>query len=403
VSEFSLRYLSWKALTDPKYKDTQIAIVVGGGQKGATDLIDRVRGLFDKKLGIWFDTKVTEIILPTNVLIRAYAANNISALRGKHNIVCVLVDEASYINIADHQKIRDAIEPYRSKMDCQILLVSTPQVPGDLLYNIFNEEQDSGYTKLSLDYRHGLGYIFTEDEIREAQRKRSFESEFNLRWASGENSCFHTQDIDAAINTSYSPSDSISRSPTIFRSLGADFGLSSSRTGIVITQHCNGRIQVIYAKEFEKPLMSEMCDTIVDLANYYPNTLCFLDASTIGAVQMCKELVGDHDLRTWSSVKEQHVSDMSMRYPYGVKIVPVVFNSVNTRKMLSDMNDLLVARKIDIHPSFSELILAIKTAKADDTWSLHKHSPNAGKHLDLFDAGRLSLMNWRKRSEIITV
>jgi hypothetical protein len=63
VTEFFLRLMAWLCLRDNNYRNSQMCIVTGPNQDIAIKLIKRMKGLFESKLEITFDTKETVLEL----------------------------------------------------------------------------------------------------------------------------------------------------------------------------------------------------------------------------------------------------------------------------------------------------------------------------------------------------
>ena len=63
VTEFMLRFMAWLCLKDDDYKNSQMVIVTGPNQELAIKLIKRMKGLFQDKLDVTFDSKETVLEL----------------------------------------------------------------------------------------------------------------------------------------------------------------------------------------------------------------------------------------------------------------------------------------------------------------------------------------------------
>jgi len=59
VTEFFLRFMAWLCLRNNDYRNSQMCIVTGPNQELAIKLIKRMKGLFEEKLGLTFDSKET--------------------------------------------------------------------------------------------------------------------------------------------------------------------------------------------------------------------------------------------------------------------------------------------------------------------------------------------------------
>ena len=83
-----------------------------------------------------------------------------------------------------------AVEGASTKSDPWIVFVSTPNKPGGFIESFLNEPE-SKYYKLKLDYRTGLGKIYTDDEIAEAKLdSTSFDREYDLKFLGYVGTCF---------------------------------------------------------------------------------------------------------------------------------------------------------------------------------------------------------------------
>jgi hypothetical protein len=63
VTEFFLMLMAWLCFRNDHYKNSQICIVTGPNIDIIIKLIKRMKGLFEPKLGITFDSKETVIEL----------------------------------------------------------------------------------------------------------------------------------------------------------------------------------------------------------------------------------------------------------------------------------------------------------------------------------------------------
>ena len=79
-------------------------------------------------------------------------------------------------------------------------MVSTPNVPGGLFYNIENEPEDTClYKRLKLDYKYGVGKIYTEEEIEKAKQSPAFDREYGLQYLGKIGNIFNPSQINKTI------------------------------------------------------------------------------------------------------------------------------------------------------------------------------------------------------------
>jgi hypothetical protein len=95
VTEFFLRLMAWLCLRNDDYRSSQMCIVTGPNIDIAIKLIKRMKGLFQPKLGVTFDSKETVLEL-NGCTIEAYPSNHIDTYRALENPKFILLDEADF-------------------------------------------------------------------------------------------------------------------------------------------------------------------------------------------------------------------------------------------------------------------------------------------------------------------
>jgi hypothetical protein len=152
VTEFFLRLMAWLCLRNEDYRNSQICIVTGPNIDIAIKLIKRMKGLFEPKLGITFDSKETVLEL-NGCTIEAYPSNHIDAYRALDNPKFILIDEGDFFRKGEQEDVRHVSERYIAKSDPYIVMVSTPNGPGGLFESIEKEPEETCiYKRLLLDY-----------------------------------------------------------------------------------------------------------------------------------------------------------------------------------------------------------------------------------------------------------
>jgi hypothetical protein len=168
ITEFVLRYMAWLCVKDDSLKGAQMCIVTGPRIELAVTLIDRLKGLFTSAEKqpfslIRFDTKET-VIEPNGCHIEAYPSHHLDSMRGLTNVSYIYLDEADFFPPGQQLDARDVSERYIAKSNPHIVMVSTPNAPEGLFERIEKEpEQSCLYTRLFLDYTHGVNKIYTSD------------------------------------------------------------------------------------------------------------------------------------------------------------------------------------------------------------------------------------------------
>src|ERR671923_2940687 len=212
VTEFFLRFMAWLCLRNNDYRNSQMCIVTGPNIDIAIKLIKRMKGLFEHKLGITFDSKETVLEL-NGCTIEAFPSNHLDAYRALANPKFILIDEGDFFRKGEQEDVRHVSERYIAKSDPYIVMVSTPNAPGGLFERIEKEPESTClYKRLYLDYTVGLGKIYTTEEIERAKQSPSFEREYGLKYLGRIGNTFLSSDIEKGISSqsSLSPSSSIS-------------------------------------------------------------------------------------------------------------------------------------------------------------------------------------------------
>ena len=299
VTEFMLRYMAWLCLKNSNIRNSQMCIVTGPRIELAITLIDRMKGLFheaDSVLNrvqiVSFKTKETVIEL-NGVHIEAYPSHHLDAMRGLTNVSFIYLDEADFFPIGQQQDARDVSERYIAKSNPWIVMVSTPNAPDGLFDKIEREPEETClYKRLFLDYTYGLNRIYTKEEIEKAKASPSFEREYNLKYLGKVGNVFHTLDIESALCTQKEGQEMMnwSTSTMVGRSMGIDVAWGdTSKFAIVITQYRNNKVEVFYAESFEKPLMNEIINHIMQLKQRHHITKIYVDGANPEVIRELKK------------------------------------------------------------------------------------------------------------------
>src|SRR5215211_6828376 len=385
ITEFSLRYMCWKALTGDRaqYANSKMVIVTGPNIKLAIELINRIRHIFFDRLGVIFESEKTKIILPyNNVTIEAFPSNHVDSFRGLPKVSIVLIDEGDFFAPGEQVAVRDAAERYLGKSRAKIFLVSTPYEPGGLMEKI-QKEENSIYKKIQLNYEAGLNKIFTPQEIARAKESPSFEREYNLRYAYDIGNVLTEQLIQRCLDIKYDPDLVVYECP---KCIGIDEGYGSSKFAIVVTQFMDRRIQVLYAEEFDRPDPFEMERLALDLTRKYSlfegttqNGQLIVDGSNVNFIKSMKHMLNEN----------VHYEKEKPEDGIWKRVRPINFGTTHTQ-LLSNMIELVAKGYVAIDPKFENLLNQLRVAQMDANLSLIKKPLT----LDLVDAFRLSLFGF---------
>jgi hypothetical protein len=382
ITEFVLRFMSWLATRDDTYRNAQFPIVCGPNQDIAIKLIKRIKLLFES-LGLYFATKETVIEL-NGCHIEAFPSNHLDAYRSLVSPKFIFIDEGDFFRESDQADVRNVSERYIAKSNPWIVMVSTPNAPGQLFETI-EREKDSLYHRIFLDYTYGLGKIYSQMEIAIAKTSPSFEREYNLKYLGSIGNLIPFQDVDSAIEEYPLANNSSSK---VFPTwIGIDPGFSSSQFAICIVQWKDDKLNVVHTELLDRPLYTDALHLIRSLVqNYFPCKV-FIDGSAAHLIHELKHGYGEYInyesvdpdvMRSWIS--------SSCREPL---IVPVNFQQMH-KEMAKHTVKVMAHRRVRIHPKFDKLITALKSATVkDDEYSIDK--PKSAYN-DLLDSFRMALL-----------
>lgn len=218
---------------DDKLKDTQICIITGPRIELAITLVERLKSLF-YNLCLKFSSKETVLEL-NGVRIEAFPSHHVDAMRGLANVSFIYLDEADFFPKGQQQDARKVSERYIAKSDPYIVLVSTPNAPGQL-FETMEKEKYSIYKRIKLDYTYGLGKIYSESEIQEQMKSPSFKQEYCCQYLGTIGNLFSPKQVDDVVKIGQQYKD-IPVSQYTLKTIGVDWGFSSSATAIVMCEH----------------------------------------------------------------------------------------------------------------------------------------------------------------------
>lgn len=388
VTTFLIRYLAWKVLFSSELDGKSIFIVSGTREEFANYVKKKMEQLFERSFSsVVLVSKYTELMLK-KTWIKVMPTKNIKDMRGYMDAAYLFIDEADFFNPKEQDELEPAITAYEEKSKGKTILVSTPNAPGGLFERI-EKDGNSKYKKLFLDYTYGLGKIYDTEYIKKKQSEPEFEREYNLKYQGLVGNVFHIKDIEKAI-TEYD----IEREDINYyaiKSMGVDPGFGSSAFGIVVTRLVNGKIQIIYADETERPDYNEMLNKIFALIRDYNIDHIYVDGSNPEIIGSLKRGLGER------SRPERYTPLIERARKYGrplenyMTVIPVHFAREH-KEMLVHCKMLLEKGYLEIHPKFDKLTIALRTAVENGEGVLDKETTS---YNDILDAFRLSMKYFR--------
>lgn len=163
--------------------------------------------------------------------------------------------------------IMDIILRNIPKSNPYCIVVSTPNKPDDLMDRIMKEPfETSIWKKMYLDYTYGVGKIYTKEEIDKFKHTSSFPREFCLKFKKG--NVLSSASIDRCIATGNTLAASAALDNWNIETsyiMSIDIGWGSSNTAIMVSRYVNGKIQIIYSKEYTRPLFQDIINEVWEL------------------------------------------------------------------------------------------------------------------------------------------
>jgi hypothetical protein len=326
--------------------------------------------------------------------VKIFPSRNVKDLRGYTDVSYLFIDEADYFEQSVTTELEHAITRYEEKSNCTTIMVSTPNAPGGLFERI-EQDKNSKYFKLFLDYTYGLDRIYDREYIARKKLEPEFAREYDLKYLGLIGNIFHTKDIEKAISlgNKYDPNKVIVGSERV---LGLDPGFGSSAFGICLVQVANGRIEVLLADDYTRARYEDMVNLIMDLIrglnrrnidqDYLDNCKIYIDASNPELISSLKREVGE--TTRWDYIEERilYCKKHNLDLANYMIVVPVPFNQEG-KNMIMHCKELLEYEKplVAINPKFEKPITAIRTATSStDDGKLDKERSSYHNVLDAF-------------------
>ena len=375
VTTFMIRYFAWKILYSSELDNKSIFIVSGTREEHTNYIKEKLEALFEN-FPVTFESKYTELRLK-KTWIKVFPTKNIKDIRGYFEASYIFVDETDYLEESIQDELMHAISPYEEKSNCKIILCSTPFKPMGLMQRIENDV-NSKYVKLKLDYTYGLDKIYDREFIEKKKLDPEFQREYNCRYLGKIGNLLSPKIIDDAIALGERFKDE-PMNPFAIHSLGVDPAFGSSAFGMCLTELIRERniIRVLSAEQYDNhPSPQDMIDKIFDLHREIYNLWVFCDGANRGFMTSLKIAFGE-------SVNYESAESVS---PSNNICIPVNFAKEH-KTMISHLAQLFNDKHIAVPEKFSQLIISLKTCVVNE----YSYDKESSSYTDIFDSLRLSL------------
>ena len=401
ITELILRFVAWICLKDDSLKGSQIIIIVGPRLELAVSLINRLKDLFKGGYDITFPDKETVINL-NGTRIECFPSHHVDSARGLPNISLIYVDESSFIPDREINNCMSILLRNIPKSNPFLIVSSTPNKPLDMMDQIMKEDPGTSIWKqIWLDWRWGIGKIYDKEEVDKIRNSRSFEREFNLKFAGLAGNVLSPVAIDRCIDlgeklATTAPLDDWNIPTNYVMSI--DIGWGSSNTAIMLSRFVNNKVQIIYSKEFARPVFQDIINEIWRLKAKCNGNLqnILMDASATELyTSLCSEFNQNpsqqylRDKQAWCKKTNTYLENYLF-------VVPIPFNPAgkqmlnHTQRMISETEEDGTAM-VGIHPQFNDLIYSMRSAYAVED----KIDKERGSFPDSFDSLLMNLSYYR--------
>lgn len=388
VSEFILRWIAFCCF-NVFPSGSRVCVVVGPRQLLAEDLILRFKRLFDKIAPGLFDrSKSTEAII-NGVNISAFPSYHSETLRGLDFVKFIMIDEGDYFPAFQQREIRAAAEGFQSKPNSnpQILVVSTPKDPLGLMKQI-EDEEDSLYHKVFLDYRFGLEgpypiYDKTKIEIAK-QKSPEFGREYCGLYSGVVGNTFLESSIQRSVELGSNPNydDAINKMAT--HVAGVDPGFT--HFGLTVLELSDNIIKIVFAEQYDKTHDSIMVDKIAELHASYNLQCINVDGANPTFITAMKDRLGENS--NWHMIHDTMARCKREGFELNnyMRVCPVNFNE-DGKYMLQHLKRLLDhdPSVLAINSKYEKLIVGLRSTVSEE-YKMDKTQP----YNDLVDSMRLA-------------
>jgi hypothetical protein len=173
-----------------------------------------------------------------------------------------------------------------------------------------------------------------------------------------------------------------------------------SKFACVIARWVNGKVQIVYSKEMERPVFQDAISEIKRLVDkcHYGNGIqnIIIDASNVEVYTTLCQLYGQSTSFQYLKEQQLHAKKVNRPLEEYLFVTPVPF-STQHKNMLAHLKRIIEDTDsngtaiVAIHPKFEELTTALRTATSTEL-DLDK---SATVHDDTLDAARLALSYFR--------
>jgi len=245
-------------------------------------------------------------------------------------------------------------------------------------------DANSKYKKLKLDYTYDLGTIYDKEEIERKKLDVEFKREYECQYGYGLGNVFLPYEIENCCNHYVVPQ--VNENCSI--SMGVDPGFGSSHFGITILQLEDNILKVLYAKEYARPSYEQMISLIEQLRYQYKPNKIYVDGAKPDFIKSLK--IQFRENIDYEAVI-QRANREKIDPEYRMFIIPISF-ALYGKELLGRFQHVVSKTWFSVSDTeYKELVSQMRTASYQDNGNLDKKETGNNSTYDVFDATRLSL------------
>jgi len=380
----TIRWLVWKCLVNDQFQNAQCPIICPPRIQMASSIIDRMKRLFQPY--IYFEEDKYTLELNKCKIMALPGHSNLAAARSLDNCKCCILEEIDFVEDSLQRETLDVAERYIGKNNAYIILISTANKPGSLMYKLFREQPDRCiYERRIMDWKYGENLIYTSQEIADAKRSWSWSREYECRFMGEIGNTFRAADIERAQSFQYDP-DMINESSS--RTIGIDPAWGSSSFAVVVSDERDGKVCVLLANEFADSSSAEMLPYVSELMKRYaPIDSVYIDGSAVDFIRLLKAQIGE-EVNYQETRKRYESMKVPNAYELNNQIIDINFHTKHV-EMLQHLKMILEKGFLMIDKSFEPLINALYNCSDQQGKVIKNFAGN-----DLLDALRLNLLSY---------
>lgn len=178
LTTFILRYLTWKILFSSELDHKSIYVVSANVCNSNNKIDAMLKKLFEKRLPfLKLDSRFTDFWLKKTRIKILNLNDTIDFVT--YDMAYLFIDEADFLDPSEQIRLEQAILSSSVRTNYKTIMVSTPNQRGGLFERIENDNI-SGFAKLHLDYRYGIGTLYDDKLIKTKKLEPEFDREYKI-------------------------------------------------------------------------------------------------------------------------------------------------------------------------------------------------------------------------------